>query len=320
MLDTYVERRLGNSVICYLSPRSDANMRVPDEVRQCVVFVGLPIHQPDGQEALSFKGTAFFVTIPSAVISGTSYIYLVTAKHVAITLEGKPFLVRVNTIDGGSELIRGEGVKWWHHPIDSSVDVAVISWAPPQQVEYKSIPDTMFLSDEIIQSKSIGTGDEVFITGLFAHLAGSSRNQPIVRMGNIAMMPGEPVVTKEFGNIEAYLIEARSIGGLSGSPAFVRETSQFGGVGAFYFLGLMHGHWDIPPESKNDQLLMDSDKKGQVNMGIAIVIPAKKVLEVLNQPTLVQVRKQNDENWQKQHTPTLDDQVKLTEQKQETPK
>jgi hypothetical protein len=32
-------------------------------------------------------------------------------------------------------------------------------------------------------------------------------------MGNIAMMPDE-VIPTEFGDIEAYLVEARSIGGL----------------------------------------------------------------------------------------------------------
>jgi hypothetical protein len=319
LADKLIDRRLGNTVTYYLSPREDINMRVPDEIRQCVVFVGLPEIR-NGQQIISFKGTAFFVSFPTDVIPGAHYLYLVTARHVAVALEGKPFLVRVNTKDGKSELIRGEGVKWWYHPIDSSIDVAVISWLPPQQVEYKSIPVSMFLSEEIIRSKSIGTGDEVFITGLFAHLVGSSRNLPIVRMGNIAMMPGEPVASKELGNIEAYLIEARSIGGLSGSPAFVRETSTLGGVGSFWLLGLMHGHWDIPADTKNDQLLTDSDKNGQVNMGIAIVIPAKKILEVLNQQLLIENRKKNDENWRRQNTPTLDEHVKSLEQKQETPK
>ena len=159
-------------------------------------------------------------------------------------------------------------------------------------VDFKVVPLEMFLSDEIIQQKRIGLGDEVFITGLFAHASGSQRNQPIVRMGNIAMIPSEPIPT-DLGSIEAYLIEARSIGGLSGSPAFVRETAPVG-LGTFYLLGLMHGHWDIPPEKKND-LLMQGEFFGRVNMGIAIVIPAKKILEVLNHPKLVERREELDE-------------------------
>lgn len=307
-----VDRRLGNAVRYYLSPRGDIDMRVPDEVRQCVVFIGLPVKLPDGQEGLRFKGTAFFVAVPSETIQDWVYVYLVTAKHVASSLEGRKFLVRVNTKDGRSSLVRGEGARWWYHPTDESVDVAVIPWLPPEEVEYKRIPTSMFLSDEIIRSKSIGTGDEVFITGLFAHLTGSARNLPIVRMGNIAMMPGEPIPTKEFGDIEAYLIEARSIGGLSGSPAFVRETVPMG-LGAFYLLGLTHGHWDIPLGSRND--IEDIDPGVAVNVGIAIVVPAKKILEVLNHPQLIDKRRAGDEARRKETMPTLDEEIAKTTQK-----
>ena len=55
----------------------------------------------------------------------------------------------------------------------------------------------------------------------------------------------------------------------------------------------MQGHWDIPPEKKND-FLMDGEFKS-VNMGIAIVVPAKKILEVLNHPELIEIRRKDDE-------------------------
>jgi len=268
-------------------------MRVEEEVRQCVVFICLPRTLPDGKVEISFVGTAFLVGIPSAHKEGISYFYLVTAKHVAEKLGNKTFLIRINNKKGSSEFVRGNGVTWFTHPTDDSVDVAVIPYAPPQEMfDYKVVPLEMFLSDEIIQQKKIGLGDEVFITGLFAHASGSQKNQPIVRMGNIAMIPDELIPT-DLGSIEAYLIEARSIGGLSGSPAFVRETVPVG-LGRFYLLGLMHGHWDIPPEKKND-LLMEREFFGRVNMGIAIVIPAKKILEVLNHPKLVEQREEFDE-------------------------
>ncbi len=291
-------------------------MRVPGEVRQCVVFIGLPVTMPGGQQGLSFQGTAFFVSVPSESTQGWNYVYLVTAKHVAMKLEGQTFMVRINTKDGKSALVKGEGTKWWYHATDESVDVALIPFLPPEEFEYKHIPTTMFLLDETIRDKSIGTGDEVFITGLFAHLTGSARNLPIVRMGNIAMMPGEPVPSKEFGDIEAYLIEARSIGGLSGSPAFVRETVTTG-LGAFYLLGLMHGHWDIPPQSKKNAVRVDEDTYGRVNMGIAIVIPAKKILEVLNQPQLLDGRRAADEARKKETMPTLDEESAQANQKQD---
>jgi hypothetical protein len=76
----------------------------------------------------------------------------------------------------------------------------------------------------------IGIGDAVFITGLFSHHPGKARNLRVIRVGNIAAMPDEPVKTQR-GEMEAYLIEARSLGGLSGSPVFVRP------VGPEYLVG-----------------------------------------------------------------------------------
>ncbi len=139
-------------------------MRVPDEVRQCVVFIGLPITVPGDQQRLSFQGTAFFVSVPSESIKGADYVYLVTAKHVAMKLEGQTFMVRINTKDGKSALIIGQGSQWWHHSADESVDVAVIPFAPPEKFEYRHIPTTIFLLDKTIRDKSIGTGDNV-VTG-----------------------------------------------------------------------------------------------------------------------------------------------------------
>ncbi len=271
-------------------------MRVPDEVRQCVVFIGLPARMRKDQVGIRFRGTAFFVGVPSESVPGLDYVYLVTARHVARRLEGKNFLVRINTTDGRSAVLMGEGTRWWYHPTDESVDVALITFAPPSEFEYRRIQTGMFLSDEMIRKKSVGAGDEVFITGLFAQLSGAARNLPVVRMGNIAMMPDEAVTTS-MGDVEAYLIEARSIGGLSGSPAFVRETTS-SGVGSFYLLGLMHGHWDIPNRANFRGLY----SAGAINTGIAIVVPAKKILEVLNQPELFLARRTEDEKIRKETT------------------
>jgi hypothetical protein len=45
----------------------------------------------------------------------------------------------------------------------------------------------------------------------------------------------------------------------------------------------MHGHWDIPSSEKNDIV---HDERGLVNMGIAIVVPAQKIVDTLNLPQL----------------------------------
>jgi hypothetical protein len=77
------------------------------------------------------------------------------------------------------------------------------------------------ITAEHMQEHEVAVGDEVFITGLFSQRHGTRRNIPIVRVGNLACMTEEKVSTNYFGDMDAILIEARSIGGLSGSPVFL---------------------------------------------------------------------------------------------------
>jgi hypothetical protein len=97
---------------------------------------------------------------------------------------------------------------------------------------------------------------------------------PIVRHGNVAMLPTEQVQT-DLGYTDAYLVEVRSIGGLSGSPVFVRHTigfpvqrtdgssdMAFANGPATTLLGLMHGHWDIKESEMNEPNFTQDRKRG----------------------------------------------------------
>ena len=164
----------------------------------------------------------------------------------------------------------------------------------------------------------IGVGDEIFVTGLFTAVPGISRNIPIIRHGNIAMMPEEQIQT-ELGYADVFLVELRSIGGLSGSPVFVRNTIGFpirkidGSSGMLYgsgsgdtLLGLMHGHWDIK-ESEMNNANFSHDRKRGVNMGIGIVIPAIKIYETLYSAELVCMRKEQEEAMLRRRIPGTDE-------------
>lgn len=308
-----IDFRLGNIPRYYFAPREDFKMRVPEEVRQCVIFLGMKTKNEHGQEVVQFIGTAFFVAVPSELVQGWGYTYLVTAKHVALALKGGPFIARVNTNDGSSAIVEAGTANWVYHPEDNAVDVAVIQWNVPPQVEYRKIPSDMFVTEKVILEKNIGPGDEVFITGLFAHVSGRMRNLPLVRMGNVALFPSDKIqvlIGEEWYWVDAYLIEARSIGGISGSPVFVRlgfwrskdGQAQFSG-NIFYLLGLMHRHWEVTVGKKNDLVQLNEDVFGAVNLGIAIVVPAYKILEVLNQPNQVEYRRKLDEEELRRRQP-----------------
>jgi hypothetical protein len=285
-------------------------MRIPHQILNCVGFISHDREKPD------YLGTVFLVNVPSGADPTSGYAHLVTAKHVAELIDPGPFLLGMNAKDGTKILVKSGDAKWWYHPTESdSVDVAVTYFAPGMVDEYaaETIPIDCFASDQSIQQYGVGLGDETFTVGLFTRFIGVSRFEPIVRMGNIGMMPNQKVPLRGFGEAEAYLIEARSIGGLSGSPVFVRNTlylqartgkgeeAQLSGTGSrIQLLGLMHGHWDLPVKFKK------AEQDEAVNMGVAIVIPAKKILETLNHPELVQLRKELDDKARDSNLPAAD--------------
>ncbi len=262
---------------------------VPSEVRKSVVF--LSFISKDNERV---AGTAFFVNRP---LEGTEMVsvYLVTARHVLAEVERNSddghIYIRLNSVGGGTTSVRSAISKWRFHPSDSSVDIAVLSWAPdPKLYDYLNVATDMAISDEIIQQYEIDAGDEVFIAGLFSNHYGVSKNLPILRVGNIALMPEEKVATATLGSIDAYLIEARSIGGLSGSPVFAYlghtrflkgdpslETPQK----LFVWLGVMHGHWDVDESAIDSSTVDVGGHYKSVNMGIGIVVPAEKVVETI---------------------------------------
>ena len=215
-----VDYRLGgHEVYRLVSDTHEVFMRLPDEVLKSVVFLGREEHDPKTWRTKTiFRGTAFFVATP--VGCGVNLLSLVTAKHVAERFEKTgPFCIRVNTHDGGSQTIWVDGgidIRWVYHSNDDSVDAAVLIWTPPSNIAYKAIPSRMFLTPSVIQQKGIGVGDQTYATGLFTYLQGEARNMPIVRTGHVAMMPSELIPVKWRNTaIEGYLIETRSIGGLS---------------------------------------------------------------------------------------------------------
>jgi hypothetical protein len=159
----------------------------------------------------------------------------------------------------------------------------------------------MAVTQEIISKEQIGLGTEVFLVGLFAHHFGKRKNIPIVRVGNISAMPEELVETR-MGKIDAYLVEARSLGGLSGSPVFANlgvvrmhdgQLQMRTGDPFLYLLGLMHGHWDLRVSEIDDDVV-DNTGIQRVNMGIGIVVPAQKIIEVINQPRIVQAEAEHE--------------------------
>jgi len=157
------------------------------------------------------------------------------------------------------------------------------------------LPDDRAATGHLLRLRRVSASHEIFITGLFRSHYGNQRNVPIVRVGNIAMMRDEPVRTEYCGPTDAYLVEARSIHGLSGSPVFINIGSNL------FLLGLMHGHFDVENLTE-DVVVEDANGPSGIHTGIGVVIPVEKIIETLNQAGLVEQRRRDAKIHLEKHT------------------
>jgi hypothetical protein len=197
--------------------------------------------------------------------------------------------------DWGAQWLKSQVAQWIEHPTDKLVDVSILDCTGFNFTSFDvlSLPAKRLTTTSLIRERSLQLGEEVFLAGLFSLHFGKERNIPIVRIGNVAAMPEEKISTK-LGAIDAYLIETRSIAGLSGSPVFTNlATNRFSSSrsGDYYLLGLMQGHWNT----------RESDE-GKVNVGVGIVVPSEKIMEVIDQKKLKDKR---EDLLQKQQASTL---------------
>ena len=224
-----------------------------------------------------------------------------TARHLVDTARQRGhdrLVLRLNTRAGKVGTYDYPLGFWNVHPDDSHLDdFAVTADAPPTAIfDFMFIDMDLLANDALLAEYDVGVGDELFLTGLFANHWGQSRNLPIVRVGNIASMPEEPVAV-QMGHLDAYLVEARSIGGLSGCPVFVNlglmrfpsgtallSTRPEGKEDPHTLLlrGMMHGHYQIA-SAQTDGATEDGLNDEAINMGIAIiVVPSQRLRDILD--------------------------------------
>ena len=281
-------------------------MRLPGRILHTACLLGFKKETPQ------YAGSGFVVAVPGA--HGNSHLYLVTAKHLAERMECRPTVMGFNYEDGSKALFEANNLHWYAHPTEASaVDAAVTPFEPAQWdidpatrpvgvLDVEPVPEHLFTSGARTRQTSIGVGDEITAIGVFTRFSYEDRHLAIARTGNLAMMPPIPIPVKNFDPMEAYVAE---IEGLSGSPIWVRSTNVAQKVGLgdgasvpssddtdMFFLGLLHGSWEVPKEAMEGR---SAQYTQNMTSGMSIIVPAHKILEVINGPELAALRLKKDQ-------------------------
>ena len=256
------------------------------------------------------------VSIPTAADPNRLWVYLVTAQHVVHTNKddlSSPLFgqlwVRVNNKSGGSAMYKldiipsGANQTVFFHS-DPSVDLAVLSIRPTDadKLDIKTMPEQMLTSTDDFKKLNIGVGTDMFFTGMFTGFLGEKKSYPIVRFGKLAMVPDEKIKFSG-SSAEGYLMEAFSFGGNSGSPVFFYPSSDNTpgqmnlGPPNIKIAGVMRGFFGDAelilfaenPTAANGPPIPYS----QGNTGIAFVVPAHFISEILHSEILEGRRQQN---------------------------
>ncbi len=274
-------------------------------------------------------GSGFVVAVSTEFDENLGFMYVITNNHVVV--RAKTPVVRMNKKDGEVEFFETKETDWKKHPDGDDIAVLPIS-IPVNHIKFAAISVDMFLTRELIDSEDIGIGDDAFMVGRFINHEGKQQNAPAVRFGSIAMMPKETIVSETGIEQESFLVEIRSLPGYSGSAVILYSTCTMNDMSVRRFgidlPRLTREEQDNITRSENREklhtlftkmspkgpYLLGIDwchilKKNTVrgrdgekledgsfvreNTGMAGVIPAWKIAEVLNSDELESMRKQS---------------------------
>lgn len=251
-------------------------------------------------------GTAFFVGVELKPVDRWA-VYAVTARHVidGTRPRGAVYL-RCVPEAGKTRLLECPHDSW---KTAAGTDIAIAQIAfnlGDYGLQFLSIEH--LATDQFVETWDVGPGDHVVFSGLFAPLFGRQRDRPIMRFGRISMNPEEDISVPSREGVPAYthrpyLVEARSWSGHSGTPAFIYFTidrDMFIGdrlnaqLPHPKLLGLVSGHFDVQQQVafKNDLELQASVA---TNTGLAMVVPAQKIVDLLQSDGIVEERRRFEE-------------------------
>jgi len=233
--------------------------------------VSIEVQGPTGDQ--KSVGTGFLVLSPS------SHILLVTAKHVVIDSDGKqrPNLgYRLNTTQDVSIVISDDHAtsvskSSWYLSDEADVACRFIVWDAERTV-FKQLTQSLFLKKENLQP-----GAPLYILGFPMGLRSEQHAMPIVRRGIVARCDAKSILA------EAFVFPGNSGGPVVYAPEFHVDQKTLKSP-------VLQGQWIVGLVSNNiffvDQAVSIRTLRPRVtfedNSGLVNVVPGDAILKLLN--------------------------------------
>jgi hypothetical protein len=170
-------------------------------------------------------GIGFFVEVPSARFKGSSFIYLITARHVLLDASGRPLHALSFAIGhgkGGAPVLTPlpAANEWFFDPRDRYADLAALPFSP-HGADFTTIPINRVLEG----SGSENLGADAYYVSLLSEEAGSS---PImtVHFGRVSIAEAVGATVPGAAMQRLCFLEGLSAPQLSGSPVFIRGADR----------------------------------------------------------------------------------------------
>ena len=276
-------------------------MHIDDSFIHCAAFIGFQT-----ERGFRAEGTCFFAGI---VEENQNFPYAITARHVVDSFGSKDILIRVQRKPPLRPCIISTISDEWICHQDKNVDISVYQidwreWDKDGDLEIITLnaPD-IFIDKKRGEHFGFGIGSDIFIPSAFIGMTGEKQNIPVVRFGHVSAMALEPMAGSP--RTPAFLIETRSLGGMSGSPVMFHTdpgrkyrrqplpTDPNTGlrVAPYLLVGILVGTWSgqyvLDFLQEKDRILLTD---AEFNSGISVVLPAPQIVEVLYQQQLRDAR------------------------------
>ena len=269
--------------------------RVSETVLRSVAFL-----YPRREEAEAHSevgGTCFLIghqIIVDEIPQPAFVPYMVTARHV-LRNPGST-AIRINRKDGGRpDIIELECHDWIPHPGGADLAIAPMSECIDQAIhDITYIQTHDFVTKEKIDKHQIGPGDEVFISDRLNH-QGKGYDTAALRSGNISTMLETLWNEATQRDEESFAVEMRYRTEFSGAPVAAYRTPATilsTDIASRYFFCLLGVNWGYV-----------FDKETGENSWLNGIVPAWKIIETLEVPTLRENQQAGIEEWMQAHLP-----------------